>query len=369
MKDTHKPATSTTAKDKGPAGFTDEERAAMREHAQELKTAARRGPRAARAGGASDVLVKIAQMPAPDRALGAALGEVRQVDLSAGTIRYRERGCGQPIVFLHGIVANGAIWRRVSPRLVHGYRCIVPDWPLGSHELGLHEGIDLSLPGIADLVGEFCAALELEDVTLVANDTGGAVAQWVAIRHSQRIGRLVLTPCDAFENFLPPVLRHLQLFGRRPAGLWLVGQTLRFRVIQRLPIAFGRLTVRPIDRWVMDSYTRPLRTNSAVRRDFAALVRAISSRYTMEAAQRLPTFNKPALVVWSLDDRLFPLAHGHRLAKLLPQGRLDVIDDAGAFIPEDQPERLAALIGGFISETVAKPGPPNEVTASGMGRQ
>jgi pimeloyl-ACP methyl ester carboxylesterase len=298
----------------------------------------------------------------------AALGEVREVDLPAGTIRFRERGRGQPIVFLHGIVANGDLWRRVSPRLVGGYRCIVPDWPLGSHELGLHEGVDLSLPGIADLVGEFFAALELQDVTLVANDTGGAVAQWVAIRHPQRMGRLVLTPCDAFENFLPLVLRHLQLFGRRPAGLWLLGQTLRFRVIQRLPIAFGRLTVRPIDRWAMDSYTRPLRTNSAVRRDFAALVRAISSRYTMEAAQRLPTFDKPALVVWSLDDRLFPLAHGHRLAKLLPQGRLEVIDAAGAFIPEDQPERLAALIDGFVSETAAKPAPPNGATASGAGR-
>jgi pimeloyl-ACP methyl ester carboxylesterase len=299
----------------------------------------------------------------------AALGEVRQVDLPGGTVRYRERGRGQPVVFLHGIVANGDIWRRVSPRLVHAYRCIVPDWPLDSHELGLHQGVDLSLPGIADLVREFLAALELEDVTLVANDTGGAVAQWVAIRHSQQVGRLVLTPCDAFENFLPPVLRHLQLVGRRPAGLWLVGQALRFRVIQRLPIAFGRLTVRPIDRWVMDSYTRPLRTNSAVRRDFAVLVRAISSRYTMEAAQRLPTFNQPALVVWSLDDRVFPLAHGHRLAKLLPQGRLEVIDDADAFIPEDQPERLAALIDGFISETVAKPEPPNGVMASGMGRR
>jgi pimeloyl-ACP methyl ester carboxylesterase len=88
----------------------------------------------------------------------------------------------------------------------------------------------------------------------------------------------------------------------------------------------------------------------------------------MEAAQRLPAFAKPAPVVWSLDDRLFPLAHGHRLAKLLPQGRLEVIDDAGAFIPEDQPERLAALIDGFARETVAKPEPPNEVTASGGGR-
>jgi pimeloyl-ACP methyl ester carboxylesterase len=290
----------------------------------------------------------------------AALGETRSVELPVGPIRYRERGTGRPIVFVHGIVANGDIWRGVVPQLTAEYRCIAPDWPLGSHELGLPDGVDLSLPGIADIVGQFIEALDLDGVTLVANDTGGAVAQWVAIRHPQRIGRLVLTPCDAFENFLPAVLRHLQLFGRRPAGLWLLGQALRFRVIQRLPIAFGRLTVRPIQHKAMVSYTRPLRTNPAVRRDFAALVRAISRRYTVEAAQRLPTFDKPALVVWSLDDRLFPLAHGHRLANLLPQGRLEVVEDSGAFIPEDQPERLATLIGKFVNE-------PTE-TADSAGR-
>ena len=212
----------------------------------------------------------------------------------------------------------------------------------------LNPGTDLSLPGLADIVGDFLDALDLDDVTLVANDTGGAIAQWVAIRRPERLARLVLTPCDAFDNFLPLVLRHLQVFGRTPAGLRVLAEALRFRAIQRLPIAFGRLTVRPIDREAMEAYTRPLRTNAATRRDFAALVRAISARYTEQAAQRLASFDKPALVVWSLDDRLFPLAHGHRLAALLPRGRLEVIDDAGAFIPEDQPERLAAHIAGFV---------------------
>ena len=270
------------------------------------------------------------------------------ITLPAGPIRYREYGDGPPIVFLHGIVANGVLWRRVVPRLAADHRCIVPDWPLGSHELGLNPGTDLSLPGLADIVGDFLDALDLDDVTLVANDTGGAIAQWVAIRRPERLARLVLTPCDAFDNFLPLVLRHLQVFGRTPAGLRVLAEALRFRAIQRLPIAFGRLTVRPIDREAMDAYTRPLRTDAAVRRDFAALVRAISARYTEQAAQRLPSFDSPALVVWSLDDRLFPLAHGHRLAALLPQGRLEVIDDAGAFIPEDQPEPLAAHIAEFV---------------------
>src|SRR3954453_1717720 len=278
-------------------------------------------------------------------------GEAREVEIPAGRIRYRERGQGPPIVFLHGIVANGVLWRGVAARLASDHRCLVPDWPLGSHELALKPGVDLSLPGLADLVGDFLEALDLDGVTLVANDTGGAIAPWVAIRHPDRLARLVLTPCDAFDNFLPLVLRHLQLFGRTPAGLRVLAEALRFRAIQRLPIAFGRLTVRPIDREAMEAYTRPLRTNAATRRDFAALVRAISARYTEQAAQRRASFDKPALVVWSLDDRLFPLAHGHRLARLLPPGRLEVLDDAGAFIPEDPPQRLAAVIAEFVEAT------------------
>ena len=278
-----------------------------------------------------------------------ALGDVREVRIPAGPIRYRETGSGPPMVFVHGIVANGDLWRRVVPELAGTHRCITPDWPLGAHELGMDPGAGFSLPELASMVGDFLAALELDDVTLVANDTGGAIAQWVATRHAERLARLVLTPCDAFENFLPPILRHLQLFGRTPAGLWVVGQGLRLRAVQRLPIAFGRLTVESIDPAAMRSYTRPLATNPAVRRDFAALVRAISSRYTLQAARELVRFDKPALVVWGLDDRLFPLAHGYRLARLLPRGTLEVLDDAGAFVPEDRPQELAALIDEFAA--------------------
>lgn len=279
------------------------------------------------------------------------LGDVREVRIPAGPIRYRETGSGPPIVFLHGIVANGDLWRHVVPELAATHRCITPDWPLGSHELGMDRGADFSLPGLATMVADFLAALELDEVTLVANDTGGAVAQWVAARHPERLARLVLTPCDAFENFLPPVLRHLQVFGRTSAGLWLIGQTLRLRVIQRLPIAFGWLTVRPIEAAAMRSYVGPLAGSAAVRRDFAALVRAISSRYTRQVAGELGGFDRPALVIWGLDDRLFPLAHAHRLARALPNAALEVIEDAGAFVPEDQPRELAARIGEFAAAT------------------
>jgi pimeloyl-ACP methyl ester carboxylesterase len=276
------------------------------------------------------------------------LGQAHELQTSAGPLRYRERGTGRPVVFLHGIVANSALWRRVVPALGDDVRCITPDWPLGSHRAPLGPGADFSLPGLARLVEEVLERLELEDATLVANDTGGAIAQWVAVRNPDRLARLVLTPCDAFENFLPLLLRHLQLLGRHPAGLWLVGQSLRFRAIHRLPIAFGALTVRPIDLDAMRAYTDPLATDPRIRHDFAQLVRAISNRYTREAADRLDGFDKPALVVWSTDDRLFPLRHGHELARRLPRGSLEVIHDAGAFIPEDRPRELAGLIRQFL---------------------
>lgn len=276
------------------------------------------------------------------------LGEQAEVQTSAGVIRYRSRGDGPPVVFLHGIIANSVLWRNVVPAMGDGVRCITPDWPLGSHHLPLAPGADFTLPGLARLVEEVFEQLDLEDVTLVANDTGGAIAQWVAIDNPARLGRLVLTPCDAFGNFLPLWLKHLQATGRTPAGLWLAAQALRFRAIHRLPLAFGALTVRPIDLDAMHAYTEPLRANGGVRRDFASLVRGISSRYTQEAAERLRGFDKPALVVWSSDDRLFPVRHGHELARRLPQGRLEVLPDTGAFIPEDRPAALARLVRDFV---------------------
>lgn len=282
--------------------------------------------------------------------ISAQLGDQHRTDLSVGPVEYRERGSGKAIVFLHGIIANGDVWRNVVPELADHYRCITPDWPLGSHRLTMHEGTDFTLFGLARLVSEFLEKLDLTDVVLVANDTGGAIAQAVAARHAERLDRMVLTPCDAFDNFLPLPIKHLQLFGRTPLGLYLLAQSLRSRQVQRLPIAFGRLTERPIPADIMRSYTEPLRRSRGVRRDFAALVRAISTRFTEEAAHGLGSFDRPTLLVWARERRrFFPVAHAHRLATLLPDARLELLDDTGPFISEDQPLALAQLIQAFVA--------------------
>ena len=282
--------------------------------------------------------------------VSAVLGERRIAETPAGTIEYRERGTGSPAVFVHGVGVNGDLWRRVAPGLAGEHRCIVPDLPWGAHSHPLRQDADLSLPGMAAIVADFLAALELDDVTLVANDTGGAVAQSLVGRHPERIGRLVLTSCDAFEKFPPTPQRYLVFAARSRVLMWFVGWSVRFRFVQRLPTAYGWVTSRPIEPAIMRSYTEPVRANPGVRRDLARLLRAVDTRYTYEAAESLRGFDRPALVLWADGDRIFPREHGRRLAELLPQGRFELVSDSRTFISEEQPERLVARVRDFVAE-------------------
>jgi pimeloyl-ACP methyl ester carboxylesterase len=277
-------------------------------------------------------------------AVSDALGERRVVDVPAGTIEYRERGDGPAIVFVHGVGVNGDLWRKVVPRLAGEFRCIAPDWPLGAHSHPLRPDADLSLPGLARIVADFLEALDLTDAMVVANDTGGAVAQSLAAHHPERVGRLLLTSCDAFEKFPPRPQLYLKPAARIPGALRVIAWALRFGAIQRSPLAYGFTTWEPIDAATMRSYTAPIRTIPGVRRDMRRLLLAVDTRYTYEAAERLRGFHKPALVAWAERDRLFPREHGRRLAELLPQGRFVLVANSRTFVPEEQPERLAELV-------------------------
>ena len=278
-----------------------------------------------------------------------ALGERRVAEIPAGPIEYRERGEGAPVVFVHGVGVNGDLWRHVAPPLADaGHRCIAPDWPLGGHSLPLRPDADLSLPGLARIVADFLEALDLRDACVVANDTGGAVTQWLLGHHAERVGRAVLTSCDAFQKFPPAPQLYLKPAARLRL-LGLVARAVQWKPVQRTPTAYGWTTKKPIDPEIMRSYTSHIAQEPAVRRDLSRLLLAVDTRYTHEAADALPLFDKPALVVWASDDKLFPREHGRRLAELLPQGRFELIEDSRTFIPEEQPERLVAMIRDFLA--------------------
>jgi pimeloyl-ACP methyl ester carboxylesterase len=275
---------------------------------------------------------------------------MNEVEVTQGTIRYRESGAGPPIVFLHGLLVDGRLWRKVTPLLEDRHRCIVPDLPLGSHTVPMSPGADLSPPGMAQLVTRFLEALELEDVTLVANDTGGAIAQITAASHPERIGRLVLTNCDAFENFLPPAFRPLQWAARMPGALAGMMQGMRLAPMRRLPIAFGWLIKRDFAGAPTREWVEPFLSDRAVRRDTVKLLKGIDPKYTLEAAEKLGAFERPALLAWAVEDRFFKLSYAERLADTIPGAQLERIEDSYTFVPEDQPERLAELIGAFARD-------------------
>ena len=222
-----------------------------------------------------------------------------EVHLSQGTIRYREDGTGEPLLFVHGVVVNGDLWRKVVPRLSKDFRCIVPDWPLGSHEIPMSADADLTPPGLAQLVVDFMDALGLETVTLVGNDTGGAICQLVAAEHPERISRLVLTSCDLYDRFPPPVFKPLAKIVKVPGA----------RVGDR-PVAAAAIRAAPADRVRLGHeaasgagrdrlLSRPGRSSSGVRRDLGKVFGSVDARYTIEAAQKLESFDKPILLAWA----------------------------------------------------------------------
>jgi pimeloyl-ACP methyl ester carboxylesterase len=278
--------------------------------------------------------------------ISESLGPVSRVEVpGAGAIEYRSSGDGPPVLFAHGVGVNGDLWRRVAPPVAAaGYRCIVPDLPLGAHSVPLSEKPDMSLPGLATILGGLVDALDLSDVTLVANDTGGAITQAYIGRRPARIGRLLLTSCDAFDRYPPPAVAYLKATARVPGGLWVLGQAVRFKAVQRLPIAYGWATRSPIEPRIMESYTRGVRASAGVRADLGRVLR-LARKSDMEAASRsVSVFDKPALVVWAADDRFFPVEHGRALADLMPSARFELVEDSRTFIAEDQPERLVELV-------------------------
>lgn len=271
---------------------------------------------------------------------------MNDVELSAGRIRYRDTGDGPPILFVHGVFVNGTLWRTVVEALQTNFRCISPDWPLGAHTVPMAPDADLSPHGVARMIREFIDRLDLHDVTVVANDTGGAITQLLLADGCDRVGRVVLTPCDSFDNFLPRSIRALQYLARVPGALAIGVQPLRVRRLQ--PIALRWLAKRPIPADITSEWLHPLLTDRGIRRDLARFLSAIDNKDTLAAAERLRTFDKPVLLLWPRDAPYFPFAHAERWAEILPDARIVEVPDSYTFVAEDQPDLVAREIRRFI---------------------
>jgi pimeloyl-ACP methyl ester carboxylesterase len=272
-----------------------------------------------------------------------------RIELPQGNVRVYDEGEGPVLLFVHGLLVDHTLWELVVDRLSDRHRCVAIDLPLGAHREAMRPDADLSAPGVAAMVAGVMDELDLKDVVLVGNDTGGAICQLVVAAHPDRLAGLVLTTCDAYEHFPPPAVKPFTWLGHAPR----IGDAFlrlgRFGPVRTALIApvNKRRSAERTKAWV-----EPLVTDADVRRDVLRFLAAIDSKHTVAAAPALKAFGRPALVVWSKGDLAFPLKDGKRLAADL-SAPLEILDDTRTFIPLDQPERLSELIATFVAERVA----------------
>jgi pimeloyl-ACP methyl ester carboxylesterase len=291
-------------------------------------------------------------------------GSMTEIQLSAGTIDYQDTGGNGPtVVLLHGLLMDATLWEGVIADLEVDHRCLAPTLPLGAHRSPMNAGADLTMEGVASLVTEFLERLDLSDVTLVGNDTGGVLVQLLAARHAsessdpgiERIGRIVLVSCDAFDNYPPGLTgKAVVMAGKLPPGLFgAFMQQMRVRPIRRLPVTYGWLTKRGDAACIR--CLKPIFRTAGVRRDTVRALRDMGAnrRLLVDLSDQLAKYDEPALIVWAKEDRVMPPEHGRRLVELLPDARLVEIDDSYTFVPLDQPTRLAGAIRDFVNQPAA----------------
>jgi pimeloyl-ACP methyl ester carboxylesterase len=279
-----------------------------------------------------------------------------EIELTAGTIEYEDTGGDGPtLVLLGGLVMDGSVWDPLVEDLRKDHRCVVPTLPLGAHRKAMRRDADLSLAGYARIVAELLARLDLREVTLVQNDHAAAlVLAGEGDARPQRVARLVISSCEAFENY-PPGLpgKNVRLTAFLPGGIFLAMNAMRLRALRRSPIGFGWMAKRPLPDELIDRWLEPLQSRRDVRRDFRKYVTGGRRRQMVEVCELLRAFGLPTLVVWTPEDKVQRPEHGRRLAELLPDARLVEIADSYTLIMRDQPSAFAGAIREFVRETAA----------------
>jgi pimeloyl-ACP methyl ester carboxylesterase len=271
-----------------------------------------------------------------------------QVALDKATIDYRvfgpEDSPHPPVVFVHGILVDSRLWDRVAEGLARqGFRCYLPNWPLGSHTTPVNDPSTLSPSGVATMISDFIAALGLSDVTLVGNDTGGGLCQLVIDAYPDQIGRLVLTNCDAFDKFPPFPFTLVFALLRGPISIKLLFDQMRIKALRHSPLGYGLLLSRP-DPQLTASWLDPCRTDVRIRRNIATLLRNVAKTDLVDVSTRLHRFAKPVTIVWGQGDRCFTPALGRRLAAEFPKATLIEVPEARTFVSLDAPAAVVDAI-------------------------
>jgi pimeloyl-ACP methyl ester carboxylesterase len=272
----------------------------------------------------------------------------QMADTKSGPVGYVDVGSGRPALFVHGVGTSGLLWRNVIGALKDERRCIAVDLPLHGRT-PVRPGQDLSLTGLAKVVEDFCAELDLTGLDLVANDTGGAVAQIVAAHQPQRLATLTLTNCDTQGNTPPRAFKLVVLLARAGLIAPLAGPRLlrnlpatRKRVFGRGYQDIGRL---PLE--VVRAYLEPLVGTKDLARQYQRWIASIHNRDLVAVEPALRQLTVPTLMAWGTDDVFFHVRYAHWLRDTIPGATGVVTVDGGRlFFPDERAADLVTHLRG-----------------------
>lgn len=277
-------------------------------------------------------------------------GQLKTAPVDRG-LTYWEAGSGQTVLFLHGALSNGFTFRKILPELSESFHCIALDLPLGGHHIPLSREAVLTPAGIAGLIKEFLQVQQITQVTIVANDTGGAYAQVFASLYPDLVSALILSNCEVMDVFPPPKFAYLTRAVKIPGFTFLMAKLFSVKSWLTHPAVMGSLSLRITKEDLASGYLYSFVKNSGIRNDFGKACRHWHPKHTLEAARLLQDFKKPVLVLWGDQDlKLFPKQQMEKLLVIFPHATWQTVRGAKTYIQEDAPEEMVKAIQTFLEE-------------------
>ena len=266
------------------------------------------------------------------------LAAQRSVQTASGRISYTEQGAGPVALFVHGVLLNGHLWRHQLAQLSDIRRCMAVDL-LAHGDTEIAPDQDVSVTANANMLEEFLDALNIEQVDLVGNDSGGGIAQIFAALHPQRVRGLTLTNCDTHDNWPPEAFKPFLAMAAAGGLRGALDAMLADKSVYRSPQALGpayehpeRLADKTIER-----YLRPLVRTEQRTRDLQRFLAAFDCKHTTAVETQLRKLKAPTLIVWGTDDVYFDVQWSRWLAEAIPGTRRRVeLKGARIFFPEER---------------------------------